>query len=68
MSVNHKVLIAVAVKFRWTRSSWTGGPGRRPVPRFFEWTDQMRCKEHSRCTLFSEATWPSASSSSEMKR
>jgi hypothetical protein len=56
MSVNHNMLIAGAVKFRWTRSSWTGGPGLRLSPRFFERTDQMRCNEHRRCTRFSLAT------------
>jgi len=35
MSVNHSWFGPVAVKFRWTWSSWTGGPALSPRPRFF---------------------------------
>src|SRR5687768_5795398 len=38
---------------RWTRSSWTGGPGLRLRPRFLANTDQIPCSEHSRWTRFS---------------
>ncbi len=41
MSVSHSSFGAAAVKSRSTRSSWTGGPGLRFRPRFFENTDQI---------------------------
>ena len=68
MSVNHNWFGRVAVKFRWTWSSWTGGPALPLRPRFFANTDQSRCWEHSRQTRFSPATRPAWLSSSEMNR
>lgn len=41
MSVSHSSFGAIAVKSRSTKPSWTGGPGLRFRPRFFEKTDQI---------------------------
>jgi hypothetical protein len=49
MPVSHSSFLAAAVKSRSARSSWTGGPGLRFRPRFFENTNQMPWSLHSRC-------------------
>ena len=50
MSVSHSRFGAAAVNSRSTRSSCTGGPGRRLRPRLRAWTDHSRCWVHSRLT------------------
>ena len=56
------------MKHRSTRSSWTGGPGLRAVPRRLLWLLKIRATVHSRLTRLRLATIPWAGSSSAMNR
>ncbi|KRB43026.1 hypothetical protein ASD90_21815 [Terrabacter sp. Root181] len=68
MSVSHSRFGRSEVKSRLTRSSCTGGPGRRDLPRLRACRDTRLACEHSRHIRRSETAWPASMTSSAMNR
>jgi hypothetical protein len=70
MSVSHSRFGASAVKARFTRSSWTGGPCLPdfPLPRRFTIAETMPFSEQIRHTRRSDASKPRSASSSAISR
>ena len=66
--MSHSLFAALAVNFRFTRSSCTAGPGLFRRPRFLPNRLKIFWLEHSRATRFSDAVRPSAGSSSAIRR